>query len=295
MRLYEVSHTTSYRYSGPVATCQNQLRLTPRSTEHQQVLKHRLDITPKPAKISPTTDFFGNQVSYFELNQPHDSLKIAMTAIVRVSHPAEPRIETQCWEEIVRETRLQATTKDELATLQYTLPSPMVPHCEDAKDLANELFTHRRDMLEAVTHLNHYLHREFRYDPNATQIQTPLEDVFRMRRGVCQDLAHAMLACLRSIQLPARYVSGYLRTYPPQDPEALVGADASHAWVSVYMGQELGWVDFDPTNDLIVGGEHVTLAWGRDFRDVTPVNGLYLGAEQLSLDVAVQVKPIDSI
>lgn len=295
MRLYEVSHTTSYRYSGPVATCQNQLRLTPRPTEHQQVLKHRLDVTPKPAKIHPTTDFFGNQVNYFELNQPHDSLKIAMTSIVRVSNPPQPQNKMRCWEEIVHETQMRSSSTDGLATQQYTLPSPMVPHCEDAMDLAKELFSSRRDMLEAVTHLNHYLHCEFRYDPNATQIQTPLEDVFRMRRGVCQDLAHAMLACLRAIQLPARYVSGYLRTYPPQDPDALVGADASHAWVSVYMGQELGWVDFDPTNDLIVGEEHVTLAWGRDFRDVTPVNGLYLGAEQLSLEVAVQVKPIDSI
>ena len=311
---YELIHATTYHYSGMVAMCQNQLRLTPRIDASQQLFKHKIEVLPKPNKILKSIDFFQNQISYFELNQPHSRLQITMQAQVKVDRPRPFHCESQNWESVAAELERDRSLAG-LDRFQYSLASPMVPRCGDAFALASKAFTPGRSILEAATELNRRIHEEFRYDSKATTIQTPLEDVFRIRRGVCQDLAHVMIACLRSVGLSARYVSGYLRTYPSTAPTAsandstssnasvsvgaspLVGADASHAWVSIYMGSHnslgtLGWLDFDPTNNLIVSEEHVTLAWGRDFRDVTPINGLFVGAEQLALDVAVQVRPL---
>ncbi len=291
MALYDLTHTTHYRYSGFVSMCQNQLRLTPREAPFQHLLKHRLEIIPKPARIRASSDFFRNQVSYFELHQPHDHLQITMSAQIRVDRSGERSFDCrQPWEKIVQDIRLDRTA-DGIDRLQYSLESPLVPSSDDATELARGSFLPNRPILDALLDLNARIHTDFRYDTNATTIQTPLEEVFRIRRGVCQDLAHVFLAVVRSVGLAGRYVSGYLRTYPPKDPAALVGADASHAWVSIYTG-ELGWIDFDPTNNLVVANEHISLAWGRDFRDVTPINGMFVGAEQQSLDVAVQVKPI---
>lgn len=286
---YQISHMTRYRYSAPVAMCQNQLRLTPRDDAGQLLRRHKIEILPKPTKITSQSDFFGNGIHYFELHQPHTELTIGMHATIEVPRVApEPTVSSPAWTEI--QNRLANDYSNQgTYRYQFAFPSSLVPRCAFAQKFARDIFRGDRPIYECVVELNTRLHEYFDYSPNSTTINTPLDVVFSTRKGVCQDFAHAAIACLRSIGLAARYVSGYLKTIAPSEGNALVGADASHAWVSVYMGS-LGWIEIDPTNNMVVGNQHIVLAYGRDFRDVTPINGLFTGAEQQSLDVAVQVR-----
>jgi transglutaminase-like putative cysteine protease len=288
---YRLTHLTRFIYGDSVSVCHNQLRLTPPRLPTQRVLGRKIDIDPRPQRIDNRTDPFGNRVTYFDLYQPHQQLSITLKAELEVDRQA-PTLQTptSSWES-VRDSLPLDRSSDGLARYQFCFPSPLVPLCPAAFAWADEIFTPGRPLLEAAGALNSLLHQRFTYDPEATNIHTPLAEVFRLQRGVCQDLAHAGLAILRSQGLAARYVSGYLRTHRSANRPGLVGADASHAWISVWIPQ-LDWVDLDPTNNLLVADEHLTLALGRDYWDVPPVNGLYVGGRHQSLEVAVQVVPI---
>jgi transglutaminase-like putative cysteine protease len=274
-----------------VAICHNIVYLTPRTTELQSCSRHRLTIHPVPATNTRRIDYFGNAVSAFSIANAHRLLKITATSTVRLATQALPvAASTMKWEQ-VRDRLADDRSADGLSAYQFAFPSPCVPFHFELADYARQSFGPGRPILEALGDLNKRLHADVNYDPKATTISTPIMEVFEHRRGVCQDLAHLMLGCLRALGLAARYVSGYLRTQSSAEKPQLVGADASHAWVSVYCG-EIGWIDVDPTNDSFPQTEHVTVAWGRDFSDVCPVAGMFIGGGSHKLSVAVNVAPV---
>lgn len=292
---YEVRHTTIYSYSEPVPVCHNEIHLVPRPLPRQRLLASSLVIDPEPARISTHTDYFGNHVGVFSIEQAHERLTITATSRVEVDPPpAWQDLPATAWETL--RDRL-ATTRDAdgLRARQFDCDSPFVRSSPQLAAWAGASFPPGRPWAEAVLDLTRRIHRGFAYDPTATTTGTPVEDVFALRRGVCQDFAHLQIACLRSLGLAARYVSGYLSNErraaasdgPPVDA-GMVGADASHAWVSCW-GGEAGWLDVDPTNDCAAGSLHVTVAWGRDYGDVSPVKGVCVGGGRHGMDVAVHV------
>jgi len=289
---YKVSHTTSYNYDASVLVCHNIVYLTPRATQSQSYSRNRLTVSPTPATHSRRSDYFGNSVSSFSVASSHRTLRITATSTVTVASRELPAdASTEPWERI-RAGLASDRSAEGLATYQFTFPSPHVPTHAELAEYARPSFAPNRPILEAVRDLNARLHTDVTYDPTATTVSTPILEVFENRRGVCQDLAHLMLGCLRSLGLSARYVSGYVRTRPPEGKPRLVGADASHAWISVYCGAA-GWIDVDPTNNSFPQTDHITLAWGRDFSDVCPVTGMYIGGGNHQLSVSVDVAPAD--
>lgn len=284
---YKITHKTEYNYSDLVNLCYNEARLTPRNFAHQHCSKSQFVVDPEPGACRKRQDFFGNTVYYFTIQQPHRELTVTVTSHVEVSG-REMQLgfaEHLTWEEVRQ--RLQTNLDPKILELrQYILNSPMIPAMPELQTYAEKSFTKGRPLLEAVEDLTTRLYADFTYDPNFTTIATPLTDVIQHRRGVCQDFAHLGIGCLRSLGLAARYVSGYLETDPPPGQEPLEGADASHAWFSVYLPQ-LGWVDFDPTNNQIPTDQHITIAWGRDYSDVTPLKGIMFGSGTHELSVAV--------
>ncbi len=290
--VYEVQHVTKYRYAGNASSCQNQLRLTPRNEHGQQLLQHSIQVTPKCKSLLESVDAFGNKVSYFEIYQPHESLVIDMHAKVRVDRQSIDLLNGSPNWESISQNAFRDKSAVGLDTLQYAFASPHAPICEAATEFARPIFEKDRPLFECLRDLNQQLHHYIKYEPNVTTIQTTVQEVFQLQRGVCQDIAHAALSCLRAFRIPARYISGYLRTYSSVEQTNLIGADASHAWISVYAGP-VGWIDLDPTNNLVVSNEHIVVAWGRDFRDVTPINGLFVGADQQAMEVSVRVTPLE--
>jgi transglutaminase-like putative cysteine protease len=289
---YDVRHRTVYRYSQPVSISHHVLHLVPRRCDRQVLHASSVEVSPRPAVRSDSVDYFGNPVSFLTIQEQHEQLAIEARSMVDVTAP-EPRQPsgTARWEGILQGLQ-QSGSRDGLATLQFAFESPYTQATADLASYALESFLPGRPVLEAALDLTRRIHREFRYDSTATSVATPVDDVFRMRRGVCQDFAHLELACLRSLALPARYVSGYLLTRAPPGREKLIGSDASHAWISVWCAGA-GWVDIDPTNDSLVGDEHVTLAWGRDYGDISPINGVIFGGGEHVVEVAVDVTPVD--
>lgn len=288
---YKVMHTTNYSYTDTVPVCQNIVFLTPRKTRCQTCTRHRITIRPQPTSIHRRTDYFGNVSTAFAIDHGHRRLQITATSTVMLSAPAEgDRSSKLTWEEVSAELPADRS-RDGLARYQFAFRSPYIRFSHRIAEYARESFSANRPILDAVRELNSRIYRDFEYDPKATTINTPVEEVFESRRGVCQDLAHLMIGCLRPLGIAARYVSGYLRTIPPPGEERLVGADASHAWVSVYCGGG-NWIDLDPTNDVLPSTEHITLAWGRDFGDVSPVSGMFVGGGPHELEVAVDVAPL---
>ena len=289
---YDVRHRTIYRYSQPVAISHHVLHLVPRRHERQVVQSSSLSIGPNPAVRSDAEDYFGNPLTFVTIQEQHEQLTIESLSLVDVVAP-EPRepSRTMPWERIFRQLE-QRRTRDDFAALQFAFDSPHTRASADLAAYALQSFAPDRPVLEAALDLTHRIHRDFRYDSDATSVSTPVDEVFRLRRGVCQDFVHVQLACLRALALPARYVSGYLLTRPPPGREKLVGSDASHAWVSVWCA-DAGWVDLDPTNDMATRDEHVTLAWGRDYGDISPINGVTFGGGQHVIDVAVDVIPVE--
>jgi len=297
---YRIEHRTRYEYTSPVSYSQNQLRLTPRSDASQKLLEHAILSDPKPQHWFHRHDWFGNDVSYFELLQPHQSLEILHQALIqidRVPFPSEAIENSLPWETATFRSDAPAIASDQISGdrnfWQFAFASRYVPLIDELREISHEVFTPGRPILSAIVALYELIYRSFEYRPQSTVIETPLIEVLRQRRGVCQDFAHVAIGCARIVGLAARYVSGYLKTYPPKEGRTLIGADASHAWLSIHAGS-LGWIDLDPTNRTLVGHDHVTLAWGRDFRDVTPINGLYLGGQLKQMQVAVKVDPIDA-
>lgn len=290
---FRVTHTTQYRYAESVSLGHNEIHLSPRSVGRQQVLEHRLEIEPEPALMAEREDFFGNRVAYFALETPHSRLRVTATTELAIDvEAAQPHaLSTAAWDVIVK--RLQEERGEAiLDARQYVLESPMVTVIPRLARYAGKSFPPGRPLVKAVGDLMQRIHLDFAYDPGSTSVATPLAQVFEQRRGVCQDFAHLAIACLRSQGLPARYVSGYIETLPPPGQEKLVGADASHAWFSVY-DPDAGWLDYDPTNNQIPQTQHITTAWGRDYSDVTPLKGVIFGGGAHTTKVAVDVARLD--
>lgn len=285
---YHVLHATTYRYSQSVPLCHNQIHLTPRATLQQRCLKSDVEITPSPSCLSGWTDFFGNHVHFLSIETPHHELNIVARSEVEVAPlPAIAPAQTPSWEEVRRQVSA-AEDETTLAASQFCTGSTFIQLWPEAGEYAAESFSPGRPILEALLDLTGRIYRDFKYDPHATAVFTRPADVFRSRRGVCQDFAHLQISCLRSLGLAARYVSGYLVTESPPGKPRLVGADASHAWLSVFCGA-VGWIDLDPTNNVVPRERHVTLAWGRDYADVCPIQGVLIGGGQSTLSVAVDV------
>ena len=289
---YRISHTTTYSYTETVSLCQNVAHLRPRVSERQTCERSMLLIEPNPAVLEERIDYFGNPTTYFTVQEPHRELVVEVRHDVRLTTVLPPEANaTPDWV-AVRDGLKRDRTAASLEAFQFAFASRYCPVSAPFADYAAPSFPPGRPILEAALDLTHRIHTEFVYDPRATTVATPVEDVFENRRGVCQDFAHLQLACLRSLGLAARDVSGYLSTVPPPGRPRLIGADATHAWVSVYCG-EAGWVDLDPTNNQIPADRHVLLAWGRDYEDVSPVKGVILGGSHHAVRVAVDVVPIN--
>lgn len=290
MTRYRIHHATTYRYGEAVSLCQNVAHLIPRACAWQRVEDSVLTITPEPAVLEERTDYFGNPVGYFTVQEPHRELAVAVTHRVEVLPRESPHPDgTPAWES-VRGRLPTDRGADWLDAYQFAFPSRHTPTDERFAEYAAPSFATGRPILAAALDLTHRIHADFRYDARATTLATPVAEVFEKRHGVCQDFAHFALACLRSLGLAARYVSGYLATVAAPGEARLVGADATHAWVSVFCG-DAGWVDLDPTNDQIPAGRHVLLAWGRDYEDVSPLKGVILGGGDHAVRVAVDVVP----
>jgi transglutaminase-like putative cysteine protease len=289
---YQISHTTTYEYHEVVATCQNVVHLTPRAVPRQTCHQHRLVVKPVPTTINRRNDYFGNPVAFFSITEGHRKLSITSMSRVEVRPiTLTATTDSPTWES-VRDALPADRGAHAVNNYQFCFDSPHVGRNDELAAYAASSFDPGRPILEAALELTTRIHQDFTYDPQATTVHTPLVDVFAHRRGVCQDLAHVQIGCLRSLGLAARYVSGFLRTIPPPGRPRLVGADASHAWVGVYCGP-LGWVDLDPTNNALVDTHHITISWGRDYADVCPINGVFVGGGQHVMTVSADVEPLD--
>lgn len=289
---YRVEHQTSYSYQSVVTLSQQYLHLSPRSFDYQKVLSQEIRIEPSPSESTLHLDYFGNESQNLTITTPHKALLVYAQFVVSLM----PRYKlteitgSLPWE-MLRDRRrpFDPDSTDEPQLFLYA--SPHVSYSIELSQYALISYTPGRSHLDAALDLSQRIFDDFEFDDQATEISTPLEEVLKGRRGVCQDFAQLMIGCLRSLGLPARYVSGYILTHPPEGEARMVGADASHAWVSVFC-PDYGWVDFDPTNRCLVQQEHITLGWGRDFSDVTPLRGVVLGGDKHSLQVNVTVSPL---
>src|SRR5208283_1575946 len=299
--IYRIVHRTTYKYKYPVSVGNHVACLKPRALPHHKVAHSELHIQPRPATRTERVDFFGNLLCFFTVQEPHRELVVEARSEVIVDQNGKQDGETGeapngeppiAWEEAAQSLPNDRSTAG-LEAFQFGFESPRIRTRPEFAAYALQSFTPRRPMPEALLDLTARIHRDFRFDSKATSVRTPIEEVFKKRRGVCQDFAHLQIACLRSLNLAARYVSGYLRTYLPPGQPRLVGADASHAWVSAYC-PGIGWLDVDPTNNLVPSNGHVTLAWGRDYGDVSPLRGLILGGGAHKLHVGVDMEPLDS-
>ena len=289
--IYELTHTTTYDYVEPVSLSHHLLRLRPRELDCQNCLAHGVTIDPTPKRFDSHTDYYGNRASFVAIEEPHSQLVIRSTSRVRRKRLRVPNpLETPGWEQ-VRDFMRGAQIGAALEASEFLFDSPLISTADEFAAYASTSFSKGRPILDAVLHLTERIHEDFTFDPEATTVTTSVSTVLKNRRGVCQDFAHLQVACLRSLGLPARYVSGYIETIPQPGKEKLVGSDASHAWVSVYC-HALGWIDVDPTNNLLVSAQHVTLGWGRDYSDVSPVRGVILGSGDHTVKVAVDLEPV---
>ncbi|MEO0362189.1 MAG: transglutaminase family protein [Pseudomonadota bacterium] len=287
--IYDVRHRTTYRYGGVVTRSDHRLSLAPRSTPHQQVRSFSLDVTPNVARLSPQLDYFGNAIHFLAVEEPHEVLTVEARSRVDVAGAPDPiGFDTV---EMVVEAAARPSSPEALEAAEFAFSSPYTKADDAIEDFARAVFAPDRPVMEAARELTARIHDGFAYDPAATDAATTGIDAFVKRAGVCQDFSHIFLAACRSVGLPARYVSGYILTRPPEGRERLVGADASHAWVAVW-SPVAGWVDFDPTNDMIPTEEHITTAWGLDYADVSPIRGVVLGGGDHLIDLAVDVTPV---
>jgi transglutaminase-like putative cysteine protease len=289
-QLFDLTHTTTYDYHSAVTLSHHLLHVTPRRLPRQFRLEHHLEIDPAASSLSQRTDYFGNETTFATIEGTHRRLRITSRSRIAVGPAFIPDpAETPPWENVrglCRSDRSAAV----LEAIEFTFPTALVPLERSFATYALASFTPRNTILTAALDLTARIHADFQFDATATSIATPLPQVMQQRRGVCQDFAHVQIACLRSLGLPARYVSGYLETIPPPGKPRLVGADASHAWISLFC-PGLGWIDLDPTNNCFPSLRHITVAWGRDYSDVSPVRGVLLGSGEHTLSVAVDVVP----
>ena len=292
---YKITHITKYDYTDKVSLSYSEARLMPRNCNNQQVISSTLNIEPYAADFRIREDFFGNHVAYFSIQQAHKIFTITAISEVQLQENLAQLdfYQGYSWEEVrdllARQTHVSKQVADTLDARQYTLDSPLVAVTSELADYATPSFTQGRSITDAVNDLMQRIYHDFTFDPDFTTLATPLATVLEHRRGVCQDFAHLAIGCLRSVGLAARYVSGYIETLPPKGETKLIGADASHAWFSVYVPEQ-GWIDFDPTNNQMPNTQHITLGWGRDYADITPLKGVIFGGQQHELDVSVHVE-----
>jgi transglutaminase-like putative cysteine protease len=287
--IYQISHVTTFVYETPVSVAACALRLSPLSSPAQEVVESHIEVTPPAARRSERTSFEGTRTLIVTIETPHRELQIAARSRVKVDRGTAPVARSgAAWEE-VRDSGFRAVEAGPSSPVHHLFPSRLVTLTEPITAYARSSFPPGRGVLAGGVDLMLRIRSDFMYDRSATQVSTPLQDAFARRRGVCQDFAHVMIAGLRGLGLPAAYVSGYLRTHPAPGRRRLEGADATHAWVDLWCGPDLGWVGLDPTNGLAVENEHVVLAIGRDYADVSPIDGIIRGVGTQQLRVAVDV------
>lgn len=283
--MYWLRHRTAYRYAHTVDLAAHLLHLKPRSLPGQRVISARLTCLPSPDHHTETHDHYGNAATRLFLVAPHTSFEVTAESLVDVDFAPPPEATaTRSWEEV-------AACATGFETADFLQPTLHVPILAEATAYARLSFPPGRPVLEGLLELNRRMRQEFTFQAGVTSITTPIAEVLRERRGVCQDFTQVMLAGLRGLGLPARYVSGYVRTRPPPGQKRRRGADQSHAWVSAWLGPNQGWVQLDPTNGIVVRDEHVILAWGRDFSDISPLRGVLLGGGEHQLEVSVDLEP----
>ena len=293
---YQITHKTGYTYTDLAPVCHNLVHLAPRTTPRQKCAFYRLKIDPNPAFLAQRDDYFGNRTEYFSIESAHRKLEITAESMVEVQPIVPPPTgAAPTWQDCVVKSNqlapLAAGNVIDPILAQLAFASPRVPIIPQLRDYAAKSFAPGRSMIDALLDLTRRIHGDFQFDPRATTVNTPLAEVLRLRRGVCQDFAHLAAGCVRAMGLAARYTSGYLRTTPPPGKARLVGADASHAWCSAWCGP-LGWIDFDPTNNCLASDSHVTIAWGRDYGDVCPIQGVFVGGGDHRISVSVDVAPL---
>ncbi len=287
--LYAITHRTTYTYESDVSVSHHLAHLRPRELPWQEVTDYSLEITPEPSAHVHRLDFFETPTNFFTIDKPHAELVITARSRVRVNASGLPA-QTPPWQ-TVRAACARDVLDAATAAGEFRFDSPYITRRAAFADYAAASFPADRPLLEGLCDLNTRIFRDFKFDKKATTVATPLDTVFKNRRGVCQDFAHLGIACLRSLGLPARYVSGYLETIPPKGKKRLIGADASHAWLAVWCPGH-GWIDADPTNNILPGDRHITVAWGRDFSDVSPLRGVVVGGGEHELKVSVDVAPL---
>lgn len=278
----KVDHETVYTYSDPVLCSNHLAHLQPRDTARQHWLSHRLTVDPEPTSVQDRVDLYGNRAMAFSVECEYTVFRVVTEGVVEVSE--QRAVAASCpWEAVA------SAVPRSLEAAMFAFQSPYAQFDESIRTYARRSFPAGRPVFEACSDLMTRIYTDFRYAPGTTRIGDQPPDILRRRQGVCQDFAHVMIACLRSLGLSCRYVSGYLRTYPPPGQPKLVGCDATHAWVAAWSGPDEGWVEFDPTNNRLAGADHVILAWGRDFGDVSPLKGVVTGGGSSTLRVAVNV------
>lgn len=290
--MHRITHKTDYTYQLPVSLCHNVVRLTPRSTNKQFCKSSVVLITPGPDVLIEYEDFFGNKLVYFTIEKEHKKLSVHVSSEIEKLIPADaqwPQNNYTTWEEVCRQTH--TLTPELLDVKQFIATTPMTPADEAIAAYAVQSFPPGRSFFEGSKNLMHRIFSDFKFQSGFTTIATPLSVVMKERKGVCQDFAHVAIACIRSLGLPARYVSGYIETLPPPGMQKLAGVDASHAWFSVYIPGS-GWVDFDPTNNIIPAERHITIGWGRDYADITPLRGVIMSSGSHELKVSVDVRRV---
>jgi transglutaminase-like putative cysteine protease len=288
---YRVRHTTTYAYARPVDLAAHMLHLWPRALPQQVVSSADLDTTPAAARCNEGTDHFGNRVTWLFLDLPHAAFEVRLSASVDVGCPTPPEAAaTPAWESIAALVRAGGAEAWQVA--EFAFASPMASADAAAGAYAAVSFPAGQPVLAGLLDLTARIRRDFTFRSGVTTIATPVAQVLKQRAGVCQDFSHVMIAGLRALGLPARYVSGYIRTRPPPGRAARRGADQSHAWVGAWLGPAHGWIDLDPTNNLVVQDEHVVLGWGRDYGDVSPVRGVLLGGGTHKMSVSVDLEPV---
>lgn len=288
--IYQLRHTTRYDYAATVTLCHSEARMLPRALPWQHCEPSEISIVPTPATRVQREDPFGNQLLYFSLEEPHVALEVSVATRLESGPRPAPVDNRLGWRESLALPPL--SDPEALAVRMMTLDSAFVRRSQALADYARPSFREGGSALEGVLDLNRRVFEEFTYDPGFTTVATPLDEVLRSRRGVCQDFAHLMIGCLRSLGFAARYVSGYLETMPPPGEPRLIGADASHAWLAVYLPGS-GWLELDPTNGSLPSEQHLINAWGRDYADVAPLKGVMSGGGEQRLTVAVDVEPLE--
>jgi transglutaminase-like putative cysteine protease len=293
--IFDLWHKTTYKYENGASFCHNLSILKPRTFKGQKLLDYTLEITPTPTEISERIDFFGNTVTRFSIQQHHKELLVSAKS--KVERDYNIQTETQNSVEIKKVTiekalkSLKTVDQEIIDAKQFILPSPLITEIsKEIKEYATISFTPEKSLFEATFELMQRIFKDFDFVPGFTTIATPLNEVMKEKKGVCQDFAQIAIACIRAVGLPARYVSGYIETVPSDGKEKLIGTDASHAWFSVFI-PGFGWFDFDPTNNQIPKNQHIVIAYGRDYYDVPPLKGVIYSTGKNEMLVSVDLRP----